>query len=98
MLPGPLLPWQPIFTLACIRVVYISKFIARHENLFDRKYSSEKKQKRLINNVKRETDICLSTHFDNKITPRLSQKLRRPRAPMLCRIKIGIKIYIKSKG
>ena len=92
------MPWQPIFTLACIRVAYISKFIARHENLFYRKYSLEKKQKRLINNVKRETDICLRTHFDNKITPRLSQKLRRPRAPMLCRIKIGIKSTLNQKA
>ena len=32
----------------------------------------EEKQ-RLINNVKRETDICLHAHFDNKITPRLSR-------------------------
>ena len=28
ILPGPLLPWQPTFTLACIRVVYVNKFIA----------------------------------------------------------------------
>ena len=44
-----------IFTEACIRVVYINKFVARHENLFYRKYSLEKKQ-RLMNNVKRENE------------------------------------------
>ena len=38
----------------------------------------------------KETDICLRTHFDNKLTPRLSQKSRRPRARMLFRLKIGI--------
>ena len=32
-----------VFTLACIRVVYINKFAARHENLFYRKYSLAKK-------------------------------------------------------
>ena len=49
ILPGPLLPWQPTFTLACIRVVYINKFVARHENLFYRKYClEEKKKQRLI--------------------------------------------------
>ena len=32
-----------VFTLACIRVVYINKFLERHENLFYRKYSLEKK-------------------------------------------------------
>ena len=32
-----------VFTLACIRVVYINKFVVRHENLFYRKYSLEKK-------------------------------------------------------
>ena len=64
------LPWQSIFTLACIRVVYINKFVVGHENLFYRKYSLMKK--RLITNVKRENDICLCTHFDNRITPRLS--------------------------
>ena len=42
-----------VFTLACIRVVYINKFVARHENLIYRKYSLEKKL-RLMNNVKRE--------------------------------------------
>ena len=31
-----------VFTLACIRVVYINKFVARHENLVYRKYSLEK--------------------------------------------------------
>ena len=31
-----------VFTLACIRVVYINKFVARHENLCYRKYSLEK--------------------------------------------------------
>ena len=30
-------------TLAYIKVVYINKFVARHENLFYRKYSLEKK-------------------------------------------------------
>ena len=61
-----------VYTLACIlKVVYINKFVARHENLFYRKYSLEKK-KRLITDVKRENDICLRTHFDNRITPRLS--------------------------
>ena len=34
ILPGPLLPWQPTFRLACIRVVYITKFVARYESLF----------------------------------------------------------------
>ena len=67
------------------------------KTLFYRKYSLEKK-KRLINNVKRETDICLRTHFDNKITPRLSQKSRRPRAPMFCRIKIGMKSTLNQKA
>ena len=38
------LPWQPTFTLASIRVVYINKFVARHENLFYCKYSLEKKK------------------------------------------------------
>ena len=42
-----------VFTLACIKVVYINKFVSRHENLFYRKYSLEKKQG-LMNNVKRE--------------------------------------------
>ena len=42
-----------VFTIACIRVVYINKFVARHEHLFYRKYSLEKKQ-RLMSNVKRE--------------------------------------------
>ena len=87
-----------MFTLACIRVVYVNKFVARHENLFYRKYSLDKKKQRLINNVKKETDICLRPHFDNKITPRLSQKSRRPRAPMLCRIKIGIKSTLNQKA
>ena len=32
-----------VFTLACIRSVYINKFVARHENLSHRKYSLEKK-------------------------------------------------------
>ena len=32
-----------VFTLACIRFVYINKFVARHENLFYRKYSLEEK-------------------------------------------------------
>ena len=67
------MPWQPTFTLACIRVVYINKFVAGHENLFYRKYSLEKK-KLLITNAKREIDICLRTQFDNRITPWLSQK------------------------
>ena len=43
-----------VFTLACIRVVYVNKFVARHENLFYHKYSLEKKKQRLMNNVKRE--------------------------------------------
>ena len=70
ILPGPLLPWQPTFALACTTVVYINKFVAGHENLFYRKYSLEQK-KRLITNVKRENDICLCTHFDNRIILRL---------------------------
>ena len=86
-----------MFTLACIRVVYINKFVVRHENLFYRKYSLEKK-KRLISNVKREIDICLRTHFDNKIMPWLSQKSRWPRAPMLCPIKIGMKSTLNQKA
>ena len=56
------------------------------------------KKQRLISNVKRETDICLRTHFDNKITPRFSQKSRRPGAPMLCRIRIGIKSTLNQKA
>ena len=36
-------------TLAYIRVVYINKFFARHENLFYRKYSLEKKQQPITN-------------------------------------------------
>ena len=54
---SPLLPWQPRFdTLAYIRFVYINKFFARHENLFYRRYSLEKKQ-RLITNVNLEKMI-----------------------------------------
>ena len=63
-----------MFTLACIRVVYIKKFVAWHENLFYRKYSLEKKKTRLITNVK------------------------RPRAPMLCRIEIRIKSTLNLKA
>ena len=32
-----------VFTLVCIRVVYINKFVVWHENLFYGKYSLEKK-------------------------------------------------------
>ena len=58
-----------VFTLACIRVIYINKFVARHENLFYCKYFSEKKKQCLMNNVKRESvresHILNSREFSN---------------------------------
>ena len=57
-----------MFTLACIRAICISKFVAWHENLFYRKYPVEKKHC-LMNNVKskdvRESRILNSWEFSN---------------------------------
>ena len=61
ILPGPLLPKKPKAYTITRKVVYINKFVAGHENLFNLKCSSEKK--RLNTNVKRENNICLCTHF-----------------------------------
>ena len=43
---------------------------ATWKSILSRIFFTEKKKKRLIATVKRENDICLCTHFDNKITPR----------------------------
>ena len=39
---------NPRFTLACIRVVYMNKFVALHENLFYRKFSLLRKKKQRL--------------------------------------------------
>ena len=51
---GHFCPWQPTFTLACIRVVLHQHICRGHKNLFYRKYSVGKRNVRLMNNVKRE--------------------------------------------
>ena len=72
------------------------------------------RKKRLITNVKREIGICLCTHFDNRITARLSEKssllaelssasragnkITPAKSAYALSHKNWYKIYIKSKG
>ena len=49
-----------VFAIACIRVVYINKFVARHKNLFYGKYSLEKKNRLMKRENIRESRILNS--------------------------------------
>ena len=52
----------------------------------------------IFTNVKRENDICLCTHFDNKITPRVFTKVTTAKGAYALSHKNWIKSTLNQKA